>query len=299
MVIDRTHAKWMWGSLALTAAGALAYVPYAITSHSGADGGSAMGLIYGFAAAALMLAVGLLGLRRVFPGLRLGRMQTWMRAHLWLGLLAVPLVLFHGGFSMGSGLLTHVLMVLALAVTASGLAGVALQHYLPRLITSQVPLETIYEQIGHVRELLRQEAEQVLEEAEKTKLDPLEFILAASARSGGGSVTLAAPPPSPAAMLRDFYANNLYPFLNDPNDRSLALANDETARRTFQALRTLAPAKLKEAVDAIEGICEEHRQLMQQERLHRWLHGWLLVHVPLSYALLALTLVHGFTALRY
>jgi hypothetical protein len=33
--------------------------------------------------------------------------------------------------------------------------------------------------------------------------------------------------------------------------------------------------------------------------MHRLLHGWLLVHVPLSYAVLLLGAIHGFTALRY
>ncbi len=226
-------------------------------------------------------------------------MQTWMRAHLWLGIMAVPLVFFHGGFSLGGGPLTTALMVLLLLVTASGILGAVLQHYLPRILTLQVSFETIYEQIGHVREQLRREAEQVLEEAEKTKGDPIANILAAVAASGGGSVTLAAPPPSTAIVLREFFAENLYPFFNDPYDTSLALASDEQARRTFQGLRTVVPPNLKEAVDVLEGICEEQRQLTRQERLHRWLHGWLLVHVPLSYALLLLTLVHGVMALRY
>jgi hypothetical protein len=49
----------------------------------------------------------------------------------------------------------------------------------------------------------------------------------------------------------------------------------------------------------LEGICEEKRQLDQQRRLHRLLHGWLLFHVPASYALLLLGTVHAVVALRY
>ena len=36
-----------------------------------------------------------------------------------------------------------------------------------------------------------------------------------------------------------------------------------------------------------------------QKRLQHWLHGWLLVHVPLSMALLLLALVHTVVSLRY
>jgi len=39
--------------------------------------------------------------------------------------------------------------------------------------------------------------------------------------------------------------------------------------------------------------------LVLQERLHRWLHGWLLVHIPISLALVILGVVHAVVALRY
>jgi hypothetical protein len=44
---------------------------------------------------------------------------------------------------------------------------------------------------------------------------------------------------------------------------------------------------------------ESGRQFDRQERLHRWLHGWLLVHLPLSIVLIVLMLVHIYTALKY
>ena len=49
----------------------------------------------------------------------------------------------------------------------------------------------------------------------------------------------------------------------------------------------------------LEAICEERAQLSQQKRLHHWLHGWLLVHVPLSVALLVLGLAHAVLSLYY
>ena len=45
----------------------------------------------------------------------------------------------------------------------SGVFGAALQHYIPRVMTSDVPLETIYDEIGHVRSLLREEADRAIE----------------------------------------------------------------------------------------------------------------------------------------
>ena len=56
---------------------------------------------------------------------------------------------------------------------------------------------------------------------------------------------------------------------------------------------------LHSSVDDLENICEEKRQLDQQSRLHKVLHGWLLVHIPLSYALLVLGAVHAVMALKF
>jgi hypothetical protein len=49
----------------------------------------------------------------------------------------------------------------------------------------------------------------------------------------------------------------------------------------------------------LEDICDEARQLVRQEQLHHLLHGWLLVHIPISLALILLGAVHAVMALRY
>ena len=46
-------------------------------------------------------------------------------------------------------------------------------------------------------------------------------------------------------------------------------------------------------------MCEERRLLREQERMHFWLHSWLLVHVPLSAALLVLGAAHVVMSLYY
>ena len=59
------------------------------------------------------------------------------------------------------------------------------------------------------------------------------------------------------------------------------------------------PVAAHDVLHDLEEICEERRQLLIQRRLHLWLHGWLLIHVPLSFALLVLTAVHAVLSLRY
>src|SRR5258708_40273750 len=85
-----------------------------------------------------------------------------MRCHLWLGVRVFAMILFHGGFQFG-GSLTRGLMWLLIITVFSGVFGAALQHYIPRVMTSDVPLETIYDEIGRVRSLLREEADRAIE----------------------------------------------------------------------------------------------------------------------------------------
>ncbi len=131
MRIDRSHRPWAAVTLAALVTATAVYAIFAVRSPSGPRGGSALGLAFGIAGYALMLYAGLLGARKKVPVWRIGRAQTWMRGHLWLGLLSFPLILFHGGFAF-RGPLTAVLMLLFFIVIGSGIAGAALQHYLPR-----------------------------------------------------------------------------------------------------------------------------------------------------------------------
>ena len=162
MRIDSTHRPWAVIATAALAISSVAYVWYASSQPGGPRGGTALGLAFGIAGYALMLFEGLLGARKKVPVWRLGRAQTWMRAHLWLGMITLPLILLHAGFA-SRGPLTFVLMLLFFLVYASGILGAALQHYLPSMITSRVPLETIYEEIPHVRRQLRDEADTLVD----------------------------------------------------------------------------------------------------------------------------------------
>src|ERR1700751_3603093 len=120
MLIDHTHRSWFIGNAIGLAAAIAVYILDSLHSPQGPRGGSALGLVYGSVGFAFMLFAGLLGLRKKFPIWRIGRAQTWMRGHLWLGTLSFPLILMHGGFYFG-GLLTRVLMWMFILVFTSGL----------------------------------------------------------------------------------------------------------------------------------------------------------------------------------
>ena len=64
-------------------------------------------------------------------------------------------------------------------------------------------------------------------------------------------------------------------------------------------MRLLLPANLHSTLQELESISEEKRELDLQTRYHRILHGWLLVHIPLSYAVLVLGIIHAVKALSF
>jgi len=326
MRLDRTQRGWAIVSLAIFALSAVVYVFYALTSPQGPRGGSTIGLVFGSIGFAFMLFAAFLGARKRVPTWRIGRAQAWMRGHLWLGFLALPMILFHGGFHFG-GTLTRVLMWLLIITVLSGVFGAALQHFVPRAMTSDVPLETIYDEIAHVRSLLREEADRAVESicgslglsnasreegqraggftALRTMASSAVPLRTSAAVSAGASAAVAAAPEiillgeEESAPLRCFYVQEMRPFLENPQQRGQLLGNAQKAASAFVGLRTLLPAAGHAALDDLSDICDEARQLRRQERLHHWLHDWLLLHIPLSLALILLGAVHAVMALRY
>lgn len=299
MLLDRTQRNWMIAAAILLVISTAIYVPYALNSPRGPRGGSAIGLSFGIVGFALMIFAGLLGARKKFPVWRVGRAQTWMRGHLWLGLASLPIILFHAGFHM-RGTLTLVLMILFFIVIASGIFGAALQIYIPRKITMEVPMETIYEQIDHIRSQLREEADQ-LATAACGSLDGTIVIGSAPGGDASASAVEVGVEVNEDArdQLREFYLRRMRPFVEDPARSRSPLADPPQASAIFEELRLRLPVELRDTLKDLESICEEERQLTRQAHLHRVLHTWLLVHVPLSYALLALAAVHAVMALRF
>ncbi|HKW34021.1 MAG TPA: hypothetical protein VJN92_13510 [Candidatus Acidoferrum sp.] len=326
MRIDHTHRAWAIASLAILALSSIVYFIYALNAPQGPRGGSVIGLLFGITGFGFMIFAALLGARKRVPTWRLGRAQAWMRGHLWLGLLALPMILFHGGFHFG-GTLTRLLMWLSIITVASGVFGAALQHYIPRTMTSDVPLETIYDEIGHVRLLLCEEADRAIEavcgnlglakslqeETQRaggfTALRPIAAtavpLRTSAAISAGASAAVAAVPErfllsrEQSAPLRTFYLNEMRPFLEHPEKAGRRLRDPASASNAFAGVRTLLSAAVHPTLTDLEDICGEARQLARQEQLHRWLHGWLLLHIPLSLALILLGAIHAVMALRY
>jgi hypothetical protein len=274
-------------------------------------GGTPLGLAFGAIALAIFIFATLFGVRKKVPLWRIGSVQRWMRAHIWLTLLTIPLVLFHSGFRLG-GPMTALLMVLYAVVMVSGVYGLILQHQIPRIMKERLPTETVFEQIPHLRAQLCAAAEEMRQSliAEQGKKLPSMATLAV-ARPAGAPVAFVTeasvpetaennvPDPESKASLLDFLDRQALPYLRTRRIAKGGLGNGRFSDDAFRFVRLHVTAPYRRLIDELQGWCDERRMLDWQTKLHRWLHGWLFVHVPFSFLLLILTMWHAFVTLFY
>jgi hypothetical protein len=321
MIIDRRQTKWMaaTGLAAVLSGGA--YAVYALLSPNGPRGGSVAGLVFASLGTGIIVFECLLGLRKRYPASPFGRVQTWLRAHTWLGLLSFLLILMHSGFRWGHGLAAALMWVFTV-ILVSGIFGIGLQNYIPRRMTELVTRETIYEEIPTVINGLRVEADERVEfiTADLGFEEPPEYVRAGGVKryfdpeqkkSNAEKVRAvvekrkASPQielePGARSALRAHYLQEMRPYLFEhPPELSLKLyGSADAVSAYFGHLRTIMPVAAHNVLRDLEEVLEERRQLLVQRRMHLWLHGWLLVHVPLSFALLVLAAIHAVLALRY
>jgi len=325
----REHLPWIVFILVVSVLSVYWYI--ALTTQTPWDrrpNGSSLALfLFGIAGGSICLFEFLLWPRKRWRVLRLGPTKVWMRAHIWLGLLAVPLLILHSGFYFRN-LEATLLLVLFLSVIVSGVWGLIMQQIIPQRMLAEVPAETIYSQIGHIANLLLEEADRLVIAtcgvSEATEAEPAtalitarqeEALLANAAANthytvgairqvGGiqGKVLeshSALPPVPNSEPLRDFFNETVARYLKRGAEANSPLADPSQARVLFSDLRLALDPRAHEAVDALENLCDQRRQFDRQVKLHYWLHNWLWVHLPLSLALIVLMFVHIFKTLQY
>ena len=373
------HRPWAWAAFVGTLASVVLYAWQVGATGPWPTGSTPVGFGLGVVAGALMLFEWFFGVRKKwFRTWRIfGRAKVWTVAHIWLGILLIPVAILHSGFYLG-GTLSAALMVLFLLVSASGLLGIALQQTMPTRLLERAPGETVYSQIDRICAYLRRDAERLMravrpdftfpplhgavphaELADDGRALPVNDAAAtrrantagamaagsnghgangataqyvgvggpgnAAREAGGGGAAVRVPMLSGAvravgllrgvvpgaapragmvltgdpAPLERFVAAEVEPFLHPDADRSLPLADSSRAAGMFNEVRKTCPGELRPTVEALRGLCDHRRDLLRQGRLHRLLHGWLLVHLPLSVASVVLLIAHAVLAVRY
>jgi hypothetical protein len=315
----RQHLPWIAFFVAATLAASAWYFFAAYGSDRLPGGSSLPGFTFGVIGGLFMLFEFFLWPRKKLRTWRIGRAQTWMRAHIWLGLLTVPLIVLHSGFRLGEQL-SAVLMILFAIVIASGLWGLALQQFVPKRMLNEIPGETIYSQIDRAITFLESDAEQIVISTcgERKELASEARHQVASALSSGEthrtvgamrkvgnvqgkvlSTFTASDPVAGSERISELYESTIATYLKLGAASSSPLISPGRSTAIFQDLRTRVSPAAHGAVAMLEDLCSQRRQFDRQRRMHKWLHSWLLVHLPLSVALIVLMFVHIYVALKY
>ncbi len=233
------------------------------------------GLVYGTLAALFMLGAALLGARRRMTKTalqhRLGKAQAWLQFHLYGGMLCLLLVLMHTGFRVPHGVLTWWLWLLSIWVSVSGLIGVFLQKWIPKLLSSGLALEVLYERIPELVVELRERANGLAQNCTET--------------------------------LQEFYRKHVAHALATPQARLLYyvdITGGVQARlKHFEYVRGLLTAEEQDKLNQIEACFKAKLEIDAHFTLQRALRWWLFLHVPASLVLIILLGLHVFAVLYY
>ena len=199
----------------------------------------------------------------------------WFRIHVSAGLLTIGLFVLHIGLRVPNGPLEITLAFLYAAGAGSGLVGLVLTRILPkRLATGGEHVN--FEQIPVMRERLREKVEDVVMRTVSEE----------------HSTTLA-----------DFYDRRLASFLDGPRNYWGHLFASAGSRQALLAelgaLGRSLGEKERESAKELEDLIRMKDGLDFQEALQGTLKHWLFIHIPLSYSLLILALVHAIVVSAY
>jgi hypothetical protein len=125
--------------------------------HEYPHGGSKLGIAYGIAGSALILLLAAFGLRKRAYRSTFGTLEQWMQSHIYLGILAGVILLFHTGFRFNDGIAVATLVLVGIVVV-SGAAGAILYVTVPRLLTEVESNLTVAEISDQLNQLARQMA---------------------------------------------------------------------------------------------------------------------------------------------
>jgi len=237
--------------------------------------GSNLSLAFGWAAAALLLAVSALGVRkralRLASRLRAGRSSLWLSVHLYGGSIFLLLVFLHSDLGLPHGWATTWLWGLSIWTVAGGLIGRGLQWWLPRLITSGLSNEVLYERIPDLVADLAKRA----------------------------SVLSAASGPE----IRDLYVRTIAAQLEAPR-RSWRYFFDITGgiRERLRPVRYMREKISKEEagrLDELESLYRANLEIDAHFTLQQALRSWPWLHLPTSLLLWVFLGLHLWGVLRY
>jgi len=265
--------RWLWFGVISAVLLSLSYPWY--SNPTLPHGGTFMGLLYGVLGTILIVILMALGIRKRRLGSRLGTVQGWTSAHVYLGLLTLLIIPMHAGFRFHFDFHTLAFALLALVVL-SGILGVVLYSLIPSRLTKYEETlqgdkidQEINRILGQMRNVVRNKSDALVdiykEELHQTAQRPHSGWRVLWRRHGDGIIS--------------------------------------NKRKSLSEGSAKVPLEGKEDFLVLSGLILQKAQLeknfFKQMRLKNALSVWLYVHVPLSVSMLFAIMIHLVSVFYY
>jgi hypothetical protein len=271
--IRATRAARGWRIFTVVSVAALSWWYVAVHRQPSPNGYHSVVLKLGWIGTSLALLAAALSVRKRLAYQGVGKMSTWLTAHIYLGIIAAFAIFYHSGLRAGGPLSAWLLTFFSLTVV-SGLMGWWFSRQLPPLLTD-------------------------IEESPAL----LEDLLATRAQCLQGMFELA------RGGSRDFRALVEQRLMKE----TVAWSRMFRFYRRRSTLAQELPAFQKEQSECLERLrAQEHRNFQRAAEyalrvnkmnaellLQRVLRGWLTFHIVSTGTMFGLAAVHIFTALYY
>ncbi len=209
------------------------------------------------------------GIRKRLPFLPLGRASTWLMLHLATGWISGFMFLVHTGYRFPTGNFDTLLWCGYAVLLLSGIGGWILMRQIPLpLHDSQDTL--LQARIPHELAQIRDEADQQMKRLRETGSD---------------------------SSFEKVYLELLRPFLcQGPGLLPQGRSGNQYIPRLLEQQHSIRfnPSNIDSdsSEELILELVAKKARLDRQQRLHLWMRGWLLIHLPLTGVMLLIILLH-------
>jgi len=262
-VITFAIRRWISGFIVLLAAAGL------LAWHTAHDAALYQPVfLTGWLLLTVILILTLYNGRKKLSMLPMGSAAVWLQFHIYLGLLAVFIFALHINWTLPSGILERILALFFVVVAGSGVAGIYISRNYARMLTRRTE-EVVLERIPQFIAELRAQAEGL--------------VLKSAAETGSSTIA-------------DFYGSRLASYFAAPRNLRLHLRGSRRASFTLMIDMDAMARYLSDQeivyLEKLRLLVERKDRLDYAHALQSTLKAWLFVHLPATYGLILLALLH-------
>jgi len=228
--------------------------------------------VHGWLLAAMIVFLACYQIRKRLTMLPLGTSALWLQLHIYIGLSTLPVFFLHTDGRLPRGPIEIFMLACYLIVFLSGAGGLLLSRIIPPRLRNRGG-EALYERIpGYVRRIAAQTEKLISTTAEES-------------------------------VIRDLFEARLRPYFEQPaNFWRHVMHSQKHCVLLLDAVRDAGRFAAEEEqllLNELTELVQQKDDLDYQYAMQSILKYWLFIHVPLTWALIVMTIFHASVALMY